>query len=398
MKKQEKQLGISRFVPLVLISALGSLRAIPLLMSVSNTRSAGERLAALPSLCSLPRISASGERRLLYVHVGKTGGTTLDKVLRSNCEMYRLYGEHNTARKCLSALERGGGGESYLSNITAYTLHTRGSENVESVMRENNITSFLWTLRNPISRFVSAFNMRHPNNSRAMAPSRNKLRREYRTRVRSEFYSECFPTVEHLATIMAEKKKKFIQTVTHVSLQSYQGDEIPTKEMDCFDLGVSALRGNGLELINEHILYNYRRYASFTVDVYPNVEILAIRTEHLWHDTKTLNQLLLKRGEEQTSLADSRRGMPQVEHTFSYGSEQFEVKSDLTAWGKAILCCFLSEEIVVFVNLTLQASNLCASEKEKYLEQIWGDCGLIGLQKMHLEIASALKERCEEKL
>ena len=109
MKKQEKQLGISRFVPLVLISALGSLRAIPLLMSVSNTRSAGERLAALPSLCSLPRISASGERRLLYVHVGKTGGTTLDKVLRSNCEMYRLYGEHNTARKCLSALERGGG-------------------------------------------------------------------------------------------------------------------------------------------------------------------------------------------------------------------------------------------------------------------------------------------------
>lgn len=34
-------------------------------------------------------IHEKGDRRILYLHVGKTGGTSLDKILRSNCEWYK---------------------------------------------------------------------------------------------------------------------------------------------------------------------------------------------------------------------------------------------------------------------------------------------------------------------
>ena len=55
-----------------------------------------------------------GDREILYLHVGKTGGATLDKIFRSNCE-YK-----SKKLRCLSELPEH---ESVLSHLTKYTVH-----------------------------------------------------------------------------------------------------------------------------------------------------------------------------------------------------------------------------------------------------------------------------------
>lgn len=303
---------------------------------------------------------------MIYVHVGKTGGTTLDQVLRSNCEMYELYGLRSTVRACLNALVQ----ESYLSELTTYTLHTKGAREIPARMRTNNITTFLWTIRNPVARAISAFYMEHPNNTRTrhVAAARNRRRREYRTRIRSDFYDRCFPTAEDLALVLARKKSKTIVTVA--GGENYHSNE--TKGVNCFDLGGDALRGRGVELLNTHFFHNYKRYAAQTVDEYSNKEVLVIRTELLWDDTKRLNTLLLEsdmnRPRNEHALAEGRN------HT--YGSERNPVKSGLSDEGKLSFCCFLSDELQIFQDLTWRATNLNQAEKRRYLDNVYDDCNV----------------------
>lgn len=92
---------------------------------------------------------------LLYLHVGKTGGMSLDRILRSNCNWRKGKDQR---KKCYEALLTGND-ELLLSKKTKATLHMElpPAETIRSLCHNQEI---LWTLRNPISRMVSALDMR----------------------------------------------------------------------------------------------------------------------------------------------------------------------------------------------------------------------------------------------
>ena len=327
----------------------------------------------------LPPIAGlNDDRTILYLHVGKTGGTTLDRVLRSNCE------SHQTARpaRIRDCLERLLKPEPVLSHLTKKTMHAKIHRiHRKDPFAQKNATSFLFTVRNPIDRAISAFNMDHPKNN-------PDIKDDYFIHMRSIFYDKCFPTIEDLASILAAKANE----TKKVIVQDYKDPNVTTVE-DCFNLGQKTLRGRGHSVQNGHLVDNYDFYASLTFLKYPEKEVLVIRTENLWGDIEDLNLQLadalvkhqvvynatvLHRREE-TASALTFRNITGL--SITHGSERYVVTSDLSQEGKESLCCILSDENQIFENIVRRATNFDKLEKEKYLDGLYSDCGVTKLDR-----------------
>jgi len=170
--------------------------------------------------------------------------------------------------------------------------------------------------------------------------------------------------------VLSKRTRKTIQILA----DAHHDSNNKTAVVDCFELGRATLQGQGLELTNPHLFYNYQFYASHTFKKYDDKEILVIRTEHLWRDTNELNRLLLL--DTDGSDATTEEEFLPEGLVRSYGSEQYPVKSGLSKLGKVVFCCFLIDEIQIFRDLTWQAANLDDLEKQKYLDGLYDDCGV----------------------
>lgn len=276
-------------------------------------------------------LSSIPDRVITYLHVGKTGGTTLNSVLRSNCEWMNLA---FAKKQCFENLH----GNSRISNLTRTSIHCGMRPKNRNWYKRSN--SFLVTLRNPISRLVSAFNFEHPKNNNNKGKG-----------VRKSFYGNCYDTFPNLVNDLVAKNKT-----------------------DCVREATELLRGNNASIhLNPHIVWNNRFYANFIPDLNTS-EILVLRTEHLWSDWRSLDRLLGGPGamplEDNSTLA--------VE---SHGSESFQVTSgteEMLEGGLQwlTLCCVVYDELVVYQTLVFRAVNLKPSEMEDTLAVLYRQCGI----------------------
>ena len=289
-------------------------------------------------------VLANDTRKIVYLHVGKTGGTNLEKVLRSSCEYYKRKAKID---KCLSAginLNE----ESMVSNLTALTVHENIRPNlVKAFISQNNVTSFLFTLRNPIDRALSAFDMRNPANE---GTSKNEPKRS----LLREFYVDCFPTMQDLADILSRKKRA-------------EYTNLKNEVADCFKLGSWTITGRGHFLVNDHLVVNYDEYAKVSTKAFPVKEIFAIRTEKFWHDVEILEH----------ALGGKKRAFQHLQnYSFTHGSHEYVSKSRLDEEGKVSICCFLSDENEIYEDLMRRAVNIQEEEKIESLHKLYNDCGI----------------------
>lgn len=275
---------------------------------------------------------------VIYIHVGKTGGTTLDSVLRSNCHWYSSISAQNRCIGLLDHMETDNANKTVLSALTKATLHMDPNQDFHHWL--DDADAFLVTIRDPITRAVSAFNMHHPNNTlqwrRYRRPPKNMP-------LLATFYVRCFPTVEHLARVLA----------------------LADAQDDCYNIGVHALSGNSKLKVVPHLQYNYAFYHQRTLKMYPGRPVFVLRTDHLWEDLANVDTLLggsgdfVQKGEAQT-----------------WGSERFHVHQGLSSNGTQILCCFLANELEIYEKILLSAVNLSPLEKETTLTKLYDHCGL----------------------
>lgn len=208
------------------------------------------------------------------------------------------------------------------------------------------------TVRNPVSRVVSAFNMEHPRNTVKKKDGDTTIsllenvHHTFRT-----FYLECFPTVEHLAQ--------------RLLLLGNKRNRRNTTDQECFVRGSKTLRGQGRPFVASHLKMNYGFYAKDTFGAYPERPVLVARTEHLWDDLKRIDLSLGGNG------VFSSAGL-----AVTHGSEKRAVRDGLSQMGKEIICCYISNELSIYENLVRRAINLSPSEKEETLGQVYQDCGL----------------------
>jgi len=279
-------------------------------------------------------------RSIVYIHVGKTGGTTLEYVLRSSCEWYRDVRVKNKCFKERFSIQSKN--ESRLSHLVLNTVHIRGNN---PAIRD--ASTFLITVRNPIARLVSSFDHDHVNNTRVIGGVLDR---------RNSFYKRCFPTAQVLADVLESNN---------------QTDY-------CYQLGKKTVQGHGNTVINTHLFFNYENYAKMTTQKYPERELLVVRTEALWEDVTQL-EVALGGSDQQFANLRSRVSSSfgsEKYPVFSHGSEKFSVRSQLSPRANQVICCFLFREIQVFVKLVQRATNLAESEKEKYTGLLYDDCGV----------------------
>lgn len=298
---------------------------------------------------------------LLYLHVGKTGGMSLDRILRTNC-VWRSG--KDPKKRCFEELLKGDD-ELLLSKKTKRTLHMDlpTPDAMKSLYQTSEI---LWTLRNPITRMVSALDMR--------ANHVYIKDDDYFAKV---FYEKCgFGTAQAIADELEHRTNHTVIKIprTPNSQQLF--------ELDCHDYAKGTLEGAAYGFMGVgQAKFNYAHYAQ-VAQVLGNKKNFAFRTEHLWEDVIQTNQLLIANDEAaDTSSSMEMDWVSNVKnissHKFTHGSEKYQTKSKLTQRGKEIFCCYLSDENAIYENVLLSAINLSDKQKAESLESLYRDCGIL---------------------
>ncbi|CAJ1946436.1 unnamed protein product [Cylindrotheca closterium] len=280
--------------------------------------------------------------QVYFVHVGKAGGLTMNLILDTegkwkaiDCfiEQSERLGESYTTFPSTCYVPSVGF-PSQLSQHMVSHLHLAGFR-FNRTHREwilNHTDTFLYTVRDPVHRLVSAYNF-HRYNFRNTTKASRKL-----------FYEECFPNgMEDLARQLLLSGKKDDATCQSMGILALQGG------------GKSRKSGSG-----NHFEYNYGYYASRTIAKKPNHSVAVIRTEYMWDDIYALEKELGGTGSDAFST--------QAGTKVSHGSEKWVVgeqysASSLSPENLHFLCCILYKELEVYQRLILLAANLNQIQK-----------------------------------
>ena len=300
--------------------------------------------------------------RIYYMHVGKTGGQTietkipipmprkrrsLDCIIKSmnNASAVDLEDALNLCdpqRKTETAISR--------HIVTYFHLSAPAFKRNEKVWSSKLTNTLLFTIRNPVDRIISAFhfhyNTRYPNE-----------RSEYDANDSGAiFFHDCFPNATVSTAIEAIQAKPHpistdCRQTAHFAFQGYVSPRMLHKAQRKFP----------------HFFYNYQWYLEryFTMDATPDVVV--IRTSHLWEDATAIDRAL--------GGGDVAFRKPGTAYT--HGSEKFQ-KNDqdlLTEEHFTSLCCILHRDLQAYQWIVRMARNLKHEEKQETIQDLMQTCG-----------------------
>jgi len=297
-------------------------------------------------------------RSLAFLHIGKTAGSTISIHLRNGCREDNMIPCNNRKKGWII-------NETVASHRVKYYYHM---EDIP-LRRLNHLTTIVTAVRNPISRFLSAFAYGHPTNSMATKSSMNMAEVQKYT---------CFPSISYLIKAgMGEAEipwnKAHMNKMRQVAMNRPGKksilDDIPP--INCTELAQVAF---GLSKIwadcntnipwmthcntkhpwLNHMSFNYKRYYQ---SIPPDKELLAIRTDHLWGDWVNVNNLI-------SDGNDAYKNWPNIPHfqevhrnvSSEYAKqERWKVR---TSQEQLWLCQLLHEEIRTYLLILMRSINL----------------------------------------
>lgn len=209
---------------------------------------------------------------------------------------------------------------------------------------DNNTNLLIFTIRDPVDRVVSALNYhRH-------AYFGDQDPRPYHTypkrKLAPKIFLLCFPTAQDLARAVGPVESN-------------------TTSKYCRKLGFELVKGHAPLFPCQHLQMNYQYYAKKKWKD-RSKPVVVLRTESLWSDTAHLESLL--GGNPESITASTMK--------YTHGSENYKVKSGVTAEGAKAMCCGLREELEVYRDLVVAAVNLNVTEKIQTLSNALNKCGI----------------------
>lgn len=341
--------------------------------------------------------------RILFIHVGKTGGVSLKKTIpldieakrkRLNCLRARTRTE--TIHRSSSSRRRSPSpplleeiwAECYQPTVVVADerktppllpplarhvfAHKHlasafyGRTDMEWILFQTN--TFLITTRNPVARIVSSFNYH---------------RREAAAGRRRRFFWMCFDNVDMLFDcLLQSRRRRKIQPKTNeteLTVLNKCGDTLMMHEnKTCLDWAKAVLQGKGpAQRGLHHFHHNYQYYMDVTMKRRPHVPVLVVRTEHLWDDAKRLDIALGGNGTFQFE------NDPKVKH-YAHGSESFNITppttrgiSSTVVERRQAICCEIIQEMEAYQRIILKAINLNTTEKRETLAASLKECGVL---------------------
>jgi hypothetical protein len=307
--------------------------------------------------------STQSKKRWAYIHVGKTGGTTLKFVLKSNCN---IMGKAKNQRLCRKKLEDLLGPESNLSMATILSIHANKGWMGQYRKLNNALTGFLISVRNPLTRYQSSFYMSHPANPSSGLSHRWRNSNSNSNSNNSSsvyFYQTCFQSMEDIATLLQLVAKAGEHS--H-SVSSKMPVTLTPQQQECYSLAIDNLIGNKVGLKCGHCGMNYQYYHRRVITKCPSCDIWVVRTEKLWDDISHIDKLL--GGHTNFSIVSNTR--------ITHKSERHNANTALSDSGTHTLCCFLAGEIQLYQDYLYKAVNLELYDKQETLQVVFNMCGV----------------------
>jgi hypothetical protein len=308
-----------------------------------------------------PSLDPAKKRRIFFVHLGKAGGSTVRQALKSACIYKPIGGGRN---KCFEDFREN-------KNETRLSMQTFGFTHCEYVTPWNpwkgqkNVTTFLWNVRNPIDRTASWFDHAIPGNA---PPKKGVHAKRSKGGWAHDFFRLCHKDVDAFARSLAKQK-----TLDQVPVSSTTGES-------CSQLSWRGVNGKAYSE-GSHLHYNYRFYANRTTARFPGKEVMVVRTEHMWDDLQNIEHMV-------------GGGVLNKEEylTVDHGSSSFRTRSKLSPEGAKTLCCALQNEIAIYVDLLMKASNLNGKSRNESLSDLWNKCDMKSFEEMETTCRTILPE------
>lgn len=279
-----------------------------------------------------PPGATTSNRRLLYVHIGKTGGEWIKSQLAIICKTRK---NPKLRQTCL---------DSFPTEATSTELsrQTGGYLHVHNLFPRNAIawaSHYLFSIRHPLQRLVSWYVYNHPQSCdprESNSPSCKSS--DWKTK-----FFDCFPTLEVLGGGQISKEKD--DDCAQVLWNGWYGRLSNVKDPN-------------------HLYWNYQFYWNQTMAHWPK-PLLVVRQEHL---TMDLNHLESYLGTKSTP----RPWRPSDAQHFVTG----RVPSTLTIKATQNLCCLLQTEMEIYQRLIQLAENLSDTDKMETIDQAYQLCGV----------------------
>jgi Sulfotransferase family len=309
-------------------------------------------------------------RSIAFVHVGKAGGNTVRSAL-PRLECRRLQGGWQEQMRCFRDTYRP---ESPLARQVNAELHMEMGPKDKDLT--NNYDTFLFALRNPVTRAISAYQYLHYNNKKSpWAQKRHPLK--------DAFYNECFPRLQDLLEALEETD---MWTANSSSTRGLK--DTPTPRHDslqrpryCQRIARIVLKGAHPKVkhINVHLLDNYQFYYQRTIERNPTKDVLAIRTEHLWDDLKELDVAMGGPGEFENEGEVVNRNRKNQRNMYTISTPTFQDDERQQSQLRN-LCCILVDEMKIYQEILNRAVNFDYHRKFQTMQDVWASCGIQSLQ------------------
>lgn len=272
-----------------------------------------------------------------FVHIGKTGGSTLSTLFRNGCHSFMPH-------PCRADIRH----ESIASQLVESYYHVPDF----AFLQQSHHTFYLVTCRDPFDRTISAFVFEHVQNRSARNEMLDKIKRQKY----NDAYA-CFPTLQIFVDFLGNDPTTF----------SYPYKKNHVIANSCPDLARAALSGR-VKIYN-HFYFSFQRIVSFIPEVEKQA-IYSVRQEHLWRDWKTVNEMLGQREpiyipEE----ANWKRDMADLEV-----KHLLPVTRELNASGVALLCNALKDEYLAYFRFLKLAKNLTPEDLHQSIAHAKKNC------------------------
>ena len=322
-------------------------------------------------------------RSIAFLHIGKTAGSTISMHIRNGCHASQLS-------RCATQRKDG-----WIVNETVASYRIKAYYHLGGIPLENinDYTTIITAVRNPLTRFLSAFAYEHPENAQVTklgAPIRDQKVK----------YS-CFPTVSHLIKAgMGEAEIKFRKSYEQIRRERDRYRKkaprdnkmrLPPAKIDCTALAQTIFglkedhqmeNNDNKFLVENHMTFDYRQ---FYKSMPPTKELIVLRNSHLVKDWVSINNLL---GAEDVKYRDWPE-VPPFQEIHRNVSRSYTTKDRWRLRSRQeqlSLCHLLQEEIQTYLMILVRAINLNAADFDEAASEINEVCGN---PPLHLSSGSA---------
>jgi hypothetical protein len=284
-----------------------------------------------------------------FVHMGKTGGSTLSLLLRNGCHSFMRHPCRHVANETMASKQ-----------ILSY-YHVPDF----AFLQQSHHDFYFITTRDPLDRLVSAFTYQHVRNVNARNETTTKtttttLKHDQKYRLAFE----CFPTLETFVSFLFPDPFDYTY--------NYYKRYVVTHPCENFARAVI----NGRVRCLTHMFFGYRKVVGFIPDL-ANQTIFVSRQENLWQDWQRVNQLL---GQTDSVLVPDETANDWNARKVSI---VLPVTRELSRNGTHILCHALEREYDAYFWLLRHAKNINDEEYATIVQRTRTKCPNLQIDYEH---------------